>query len=74
MQSRSAWLMMEFPAVLVIALVYVFNLKSQGKSPSWIFLTLWEIHYIYRFFCLPMATKRIAEDISLAVDCICIDL
>lgn len=57
MQSRSAWLVMEFPAVLVIALVYIFNLKSQGKSPSWIFLTLWEIHYIYRSFIYPWSLK-----------------
>jgi 3-oxo-5-alpha-steroid 4-dehydrogenase 1 len=53
MQSRMAWLLMEFPAVLIIALVYIGNAEQQKSSLSWIFLAMWQTHYIYRTFIYP---------------------
>ncbi|MGA1866114.1 MAG: DUF1295 domain-containing protein [Thermoplasmatota archaeon] len=50
--SRSAWIIMELPAVFVILAVY--TLFNDGISPvPMVMLFLWEAHYIYRTFLYP---------------------
>lgn len=57
LHSRVAWLGMELPAVLVIALVYVFTGPQPADDVSWVFLLLWEVHYIYRTFIYPLLLR-----------------
>jgi hypothetical protein len=57
MQSRGAWLVMEFPAVLIIALVYAYNNHKHVNNLNWFFLVIWEIHYVYRSFIYPWLLK-----------------
>jgi len=53
MQSRSAWFLMEFPAVIVITGAFIWNFKQQNGNLSWIFLFMWQTHYLYRSFVYP---------------------
>lgn len=51
LHSRTAWVLMELPAVLVILLV-----AATGPAPSAVavaFLLAWELHYLYRTFLYP---------------------
>ncbi|HHD15574.1 MAG TPA: DUF1295 domain-containing protein [Euryarchaeota archaeon] len=53
MGSRSAWVLMELPAVFVIVIVLVVF----GKGVDFVnltFLFLWELHYLYRTFLFPV--------------------
>ncbi|MCP3683476.1 MAG: DUF1295 domain-containing protein [bacterium] len=54
--SKYAWLIMELPAVLVIALIFFLNLKT-ATIVSIVFLILWELHYIYRTFFFSMLIR-----------------
>jgi 3-oxo-5-alpha-steroid 4-dehydrogenase 1 len=52
----SAWLFMEFPAFGVILLFFILHIGS-FQTVSFIFLLLWETHYIYRTFVYPMVFR-----------------
>ncbi len=51
-----AWLFMEFPAFAVILLFFIFHIRN-FQVVSFIFLMLWETHYIYRTFVYPMVVR-----------------
>ena len=51
-----AWLIMESPAVFVIALMALFG-TYHGLLPL-VFLVLWQVHYIYRTFIYPFMLKE----------------
>ena len=53
MHSRTAWLLMEFPAVIVIAGVYFWKFDQQRGNLNWVFLVMWQTHYLYRTFIYP---------------------
>ena len=53
--ARSAWIVMEFPAVLVILSLY---LTGQNKTiPLAVFVLLWQMHYMYRTFIYPLLMR-----------------
>jgi protein-S-isoprenylcysteine O-methyltransferase Ste14 len=67
LHSRTAWLIMEVPAVLVIAVVYV---AANGRAPGsldWVYLLLWEIHYVYRTFIYPLLLRGSRRTFPLVV-------
>jgi 3-oxo-5-alpha-steroid 4-dehydrogenase 1 len=50
--ARWGWMIMEFPAFAVIALVVFVN--TQTHNPMlFVFLAFWEFHYLYRVFVYP---------------------
>lgn len=50
--NRSAWVLMELPALVVITFLVLQN--PAGTSPNaWVPLTFWVIHYSYRTFVFP---------------------
>lgn len=49
--SLWAWLLMEVPAFLVILLAAIYFRKTIAYG--WVFLGIWEFHYIYRTFYFP---------------------
>jgi len=51
MNSLVAWMLMEIPAALTIAVCAWIFRDTIGLS--WIFLLIWEFHYIYRTFVFP---------------------
>jgi 3-oxo-5-alpha-steroid 4-dehydrogenase 1 len=52
LSSRNAWMIMEFPAFSVIAMVVCSHLTCAG-SYGLLFLGMWEAHYAYRVFIYP---------------------
>lgn len=63
--SRWAWLFMELPAVMVIAAVYAWACEQASHSLSWIYLAVWEIHYIYRTFIYPLLLRGARKNFPL---------
>ncbi|MFW3145760.1 MAG: DUF1295 domain-containing protein [Thermoplasmatota archaeon] len=52
MDSRTAWALMELPAVAVIAAFPIFT--GEIRIVPFLFLLMWEFHYIYRTFLFPV--------------------
>jgi hypothetical protein len=55
-QARAAWIVMELPAVLVIAVLFFLHLDSASPL-SVIFLAIWQVHYLYRTFVYPLRIR-----------------
>jgi protein-S-isoprenylcysteine O-methyltransferase Ste14 len=51
--SRTAWLVMELPAVAVIVIVFIIFLERLTPV-NLVFLFMWEMHYMYRTFIYPV--------------------
>ncbi len=54
--ARYAWIAMEFPAILVIALIFVIY-RETASILSLVFLGMWELHYLYRTFAYPLLMR-----------------
>ncbi len=59
MSVRAAWVVMELPAVLVIALCATGGVAPDvaGRLVPLLFLGMWEIHYLYRTFIFPLLMR-----------------
>jgi 3-oxo-5-alpha-steroid 4-dehydrogenase 1 len=55
-QSKLGWFLMEIPAVFVIAVFYLKNYKDITFVP-FVFLMIWQAHYIYRTFIYPFLLR-----------------
>lgn len=51
--ARAGWIIMETPAVIVIALCFIYGNRT-GDAVSITFLALWELHYIQRTYVFPL--------------------
>ena len=70
MNSLAAWALMEAPAVLVIAfLAWQFR---ENIGWSWVYLVIWEFHYIYRTVVFParMGRGRPTFPVSMALSAV----
>jgi 3-oxo-5-alpha-steroid 4-dehydrogenase 1 len=56
-QSPVAWLVMEFPAFLVILLFFLTSSRSLHPV-SIAFIVIWEIHYVRRTFVYPYSIRK----------------
>lgn len=56
MHARTAWIVMELPAVVVIATCALPGAGSHTTVPL-LFLILWEFHYLYRTFLFPLLMR-----------------
>ena len=54
--GRLGWIIMELPAVLVIAACYVMAPRPPGVV-AWVFLAMWQIHYLYRALIYPFRLR-----------------
>ncbi len=54
--GRLGWILMEVPAVLVIASCYLLAARSPGPV-EWIFLGMWQVHYLYRALIYPFRLR-----------------
>lgn len=53
--ARTAWILMEAPAVVVILVLYI---TSEHKPPTaTVFILLWQLHYVYRTFIYPILVR-----------------
>lgn len=53
---RLAWILMESPAVFIIALCYVFG-DRKNSLVALIFLLIWEFHYVQRTYVYPFLIR-----------------
>lgn len=66
LRSTVGWVLMEAPAPLVFGACFL--LGDRKASPeSWIFLALWELHYIHRAFVFPFRRRGGQRDMPLAI-------
>jgi protein-S-isoprenylcysteine O-methyltransferase Ste14 len=54
--NRTAWVLMEIPALLVIAII-VISSDARGISTVWFPLSLWLFHYSYRTIVFPLLMR-----------------
>ncbi len=54
---RWAWLLMEAPAAIVIAIFALPVLLRDGYAQAWLLLALWELHYLQRGFVYPFRIR-----------------
>jgi steroid 5-alpha reductase family enzyme len=64
--ARTGWVLMELPAVLVVAAL--FAASDRTRSPVAIaFLLLWELHYVQRALVYPFRARHSARGLPLVV-------
>ena len=54
--ARLAWMLMEFPAVVVPVWAFLAAGSARGWVP-WLLLGLWELHYLQRTFVFPLLMR-----------------
>jgi len=64
--ARVGWLVMESPAPLVFAAVYLVGERRDGAVPL-AFLALWQLHYLHRAFVYPLLLDRAASRMPVPV-------
>lgn len=64
--SRHGWLVMETPAALVFAGGFALG-AHHGGAAAWVFLAMWETHYVYRAFIYPFRLREDARRMPLSV-------
>jgi len=64
--SALGWLIMESPAALVVAVLFVAAERPAG-APAVAFLAMWEAHYAYRAFAYPFLRRGGRRSMPLSV-------
>ena len=54
--SRSGWFVVEAPAALIFAGGFAVGAHHEGVT-AWVFLVMWEAHYVYRAFVYPFTLR-----------------
>ena len=67
LHARTVWIVMELPAPVVMLLCYVFFLREVTGKVGWLFLLLWEIHYVYRTFIYPLRLGGNSRHMALSI-------
>jgi len=64
--NRAGWILMELPALLLFAIFY---LTGTGERPAltWIFFSLWIIHYVNRTLVFPFRLRTSGKKMPLAI-------
>lgn len=53
---KLGWFLMEFPSPVIVILIFFLSQKEQ-TIVSWIFLFIWELHYVQRAFIYPFLIR-----------------
>ena len=56
LDNRLGWIIMEAPAPLVFGLCFLVG-EYRGSLTAWVFLLMWEVHYVYRAFLYPLGLR-----------------
>ena len=64
--SKYAWVIMEFPAVMVMLSIYVVNYSEQGLVSA-VFILIWLSHYVYRTFVYPFRTNNPSKPFPVVI-------
>lgn len=63
--SWLGWVLMEAPSPLLLALL--FALGDHRGPAAWVFLGLWELHYLHRTLIYPLRRRSLGNPMPLAV-------
>lgn len=70
---RLGWILMEFPAFIVILLYYILGMVNgtlnDGRSliVMTVFILVWQVHYIQRTFIFPFMLSKSAKPMALVI-------
>lgn len=64
--NRAGWVVMELPATVLFALIYISGEASRQWVPL-VFLAMWQAHYLHRTFVFPFRTRTGGKTIPIAV-------
>ena len=56
LDNRLGWIIMEAPAPLAFLLCFLVG-EYRGSLTAWVFLLMWETHYLYRAFIYPLGLR-----------------
>lgn len=65
LRNRLAWIVMEMPSPLLFALF--FALGQHRTITAWVFLGMWEAHYVHRAFIYPLQLRDSDKRMPLAI-------
>jgi 3-oxo-5-alpha-steroid 4-dehydrogenase 1 len=65
-ESRLGWVVMEAPAALMFALLFALG-QHRDTLSAWVFLGLWEAHYVHRAFVYPFRLRGTSKCMPLIV-------
>jgi 3-oxo-5-alpha-steroid 4-dehydrogenase 1 len=60
------WFLMEAPSPIIMAICFALG-THQADVTSWVFLGLWELHYIHRAFIFPFRMRGAPKPMPLAI-------
>jgi 3-oxo-5-alpha-steroid 4-dehydrogenase 1 len=64
--SRLGWLIMEAPAALLMAVFFLIGPYNRPPT-AWVFLLMWEAHYIHRAFIYPWTLRERGRRMAVSV-------
>ncbi len=64
--KRLGWLLMESPSAIVFFVVFLYGAWTHTVT-AWVFLFLWELHYVYRGFIYPFQTRGQGKTMPISV-------
>lgn len=65
-RNLHGWVIMEAPAALLFAALFAIG-GAPRTLPIWLFLTLWELHYVHRAFIYPLTIRDGRKKMPIAV-------
>ena len=67
LHSRTAWLVMELPALTVMPVMFIAEHAAATSRVAWFFLTVWLVHYVYRTLIYPSLLRGSRRSFPLVV-------
>ncbi len=64
--ERIGWIVMEAPAPLVFAVCFVLGVHSDTLT-AWVFLLVWEAHYLHRAFIYPLGLRTTGRQMPVVI-------
>jgi protein-S-isoprenylcysteine O-methyltransferase Ste14 len=64
--SKVAWIVMEMPMPLVFAACFALG-KHRDTTTAWVFLGMWEAHYVHRAFIYPLSLRDEGKRMPLLI-------
>ncbi|MBN2076788.1 MAG: DUF1295 domain-containing protein [Dehalococcoidales bacterium] len=64
--AKLGWILMESPAPLIFAIFFFSNVKPMAAVP-FVFLIMWQIHYLDRAFIYPLTLRLSSKPLPLTV-------
>ena len=64
--DKVGWIVMESPASLGVALLFVLT-ERRRSAASWVFFSLWQMHYVHRAFIYPLGIRSKGKHMPLSI-------